>query len=254
VKILLVGCGAIGSVVARESVKMRHIDALHLFDTDGKRAESLAREVGGDVVSLEEGFADADLVIEAASQSALREVGPVALAAGCDLLVMSVGGLLDEALFGRLRANAEKSGARILVPSGAVGGLDALRAASRSGFAALTLTTAKPPDGLGLGAEEIHDPVLLFEGSASEAVQRFPKNVNVAAAITVAAGRQPTVRVVADPSLRRNTHTIEASGPFGRMVLRFENEPFPENPATSYLAALAAVAVVAGLGQTLRFG
>ncbi|MHB8586623.1 MAG: aspartate dehydrogenase [Thermoplasmatota archaeon] len=253
-EILVIGCGAIGTVVARAARDMDHVGDVMLYDVDPKRAEACARSTGGRIVALDDGIAEADLVIEAASQDALRALGPVVLAAGCDLVVMSVGALLDETTLRALKRGAEKSGAKIYLPSGAIGGLDALRAASVAGIEMLTLTSAKPPDSLGLGNEEIHDSVVLFEGDAKEAVRRFPKNVNVAAAIALAAGKAPRVRVVADPSLRRNTHTIEASGPFGRFVLRFENEPFPENPATSYLAALAAVALVRGLGESTRFG
>lgn len=253
-RLLVVGCGAIGTVVAHEARRLRHVEDVALADVDAPRAASLAAATGARVVSLDQGLAEADLVVECASQAAVREIGPAALAAGCDLVVVSVGALLDSALRERLVAAAAKTGARILLPSGAIGGLDALRAAAVGGLDDVTLTTAKPPDSLGLENEEIHDPVTLFDGAASEAVRRFPKNVNVAAAIALAAGREPRVRIVADPSLRRNTHTIEARGAFGRFTFKIENEPFPENPATSRLAADAVVALLRGLGEPMRIG
>lgn len=253
-RLLVVGCGSIGTVVANAARSLPHVEEVLLHDVDPARAASLAKATGARVASLDEGLTLADVVVECASQQAVREIGPAALAAGCDLVVVSVGALLDANLLARLRGAGEKAGARILVPSGALGALDALRAAAVGGLDEVTLTTAKPPDSLGLGHEEIHDPVTLFDGPASEAVQRFPKNVNVAAALALAAGREPRVRIVADPSLRRNTHTVEARGAFGRLTFRVENEPFPDNPATSRLAADAVVALLRGLAEPLRLG
>ena len=114
----------------------------------------------------------------------------------------------------------------------------------------MTLTTAKPPAGFGLGS--IDAPRTLFEGPAREAVARYPKNVNVAAAVALAGlGFDRTrVRVVADPALTENTHTIEARGAFGSLRFRVENRPFPDHPATSRLAALAAVALVRRLADS----
>lgn len=254
-RLLVVGCGAIGSVVAREAAKMPHVEGpVLLTDIEPRRAHDLGERHGGLVVGLEEGLSRATLVVEAASQDAVRDVGPRALEAGCDLLVVSVGALLETATAERLRTAAAKAGRAILVPSGAIGGLDALRAAAVGGLDEVLLTTAKPPESLGLGTERISGPVTLFDGPAAEAVRRFPKNVNVAAAVALAAGVAPRVRIVADPSLARNTHTIEARGAFGRLTFRIENEPFPENPATSRLAADAVVALLRGLGDPLRSG
>lgn len=253
-RVLLVGAGSLGSSIARGLAKMPDVK-LAIFDVDLRRSRALAQETSAaapDVLDM--AIQEAQLVIEAASQEALREVAPRVVGAGLPLIALSVGALVDDEFLADLTRLATARGGRVHVPSGAIAGLDALRAAAEAGLDEVTLVTAKPPAGFGLA--DLREPRVLFEGSAREAVQKYPKNVNVAAALSLAGlGFERTrVRVVADPALTANTHTIVAKGAFGRLECRVENQPSPDNPASSYLAALAVLALVRRLLSPLSVG
>lgn len=254
----IVGCGAIGSFLAS------NLDGAALLDRHPERALRLADETGGAAApGLEELVDTSDLVVEAASPAAVEEVGDAALSAGRDLLVMSVSGLMDEGVREALLGLAEGSGAEIYTPSGAVCGLDGIRSASVARVDSMVLTTRKPPAALegAPGVDEgslsgLDGPVELFEGPADEAVSLFPRNVNVSAALSLAGigPAETVVRIVADPSLSRNVHEVDAEGEFGRLSTRVENVPSPDNPKTSHLAALSALATIRGIEASLKVG
>lgn len=253
--VLVLGCGAIGSAVARAADRMEGVTGLLVFDAVAGAAPRLASTLarGRAVATLDEGLAACDLVVECASQEAVVAHGERVLLAGKDLVLLSVGALGDDALRARLEAAARRTGRRVHVPSGAVAGVDGLRAAAEAGVDEVVLTTSKPPAGLGVDAQSA---TTLFEGPAREAVKRYPKNVNVAATLALAGvGFDRTrVRIVADPALARNTHRIEVRGAFGEMTLTVANEPFPENPKTSWLAALSAIALLRRLVSPIVVG
>jgi aspartate dehydrogenase len=161
------------------------------------------------------------------------------------LVILSVGGLLD------VDPNAE--GPIIHIPSGALGGLDAVQALAIAGLEEVTLTTRKPPAGLGMAVDV---ETLVFEGSARDVIAEFPKNVNVAVALSFAGiGPDRTrCRLIADPAIERNTHHVRASGPAGEIEFTSRNVPSPDNPATSYLAALSAIALLKKLASNLQVG
>lgn len=243
-RVFLVGCGALGSSIARGVTKMPGA-SLVVFDVDHAKSVKIARETLAPVVkSVEEGMGMADLIVEAASQAALKELAPKVLGKGLPLVALSVGALGDAQFLDTVTRLARDKKTRLLVPSGAIGGLDAIRAAAEAGLDSVTLVTAKPPEGFGLHG--VTEARVLYEGPAREAVAKFPKNVNVAAALSLAGlGFEKTsVRIVADPALKANTHTIVAKGAFGEMTCKVENMPSPENPASSYLASLAALALI----------
>lgn len=253
-KVFLVGCGALGGAIARGVTKMPGA-SLSLFDVDHHKAVVLARETLAPVLkSVEDGIASADLVVEAASQAALRDLAPKVLAKGKPLVALSVGALVDAHFLDQVSLLAKEKGGRLLVPSGAIAGLDGIRAAAEGGLEEVTLVTAKPPAGFGL--RDVTEARVLFEGTATDAVKQYPKNVNVAAALSLAGmGFEKTrVRIVADPALSVNTHTIEAKGAFGALFVRVENRPSPENPASSYLASLAALALIRRFVQPVQVG
>lgn len=253
-RILLVGAGALGTSIAKGLAAMPGV-RLAIFDVDIPRARELARATGALAPdSLEIAVQEAELVIEAASQAALRELAPRALGRGIPLIALSVGALADAALFDEVTTLARERGGRLHVPSGAIGGLDVVRAALEGGLDEVTLVTAKPPAGFGL--TDVREARVLYEGPAREAVQRFPKNVNVAAALSLAGiGFERTrVRIVADPALAQNTHTIVARGAFGELTCRVENRPSPTNPASSHLASLAVLALVRRLLSPVTVG
>lgn len=196
-----------------------------------------------------------DLVVELAGQEAVRQHGPAVLEAGRDLLVISIGSLADDGLYQRLQATAEANGCRLLLPSGAIGGLDALSSAAVGGLDEVTLTTRKPPDALQTGTERDAAlagagsvPVLLYEGPARDAVRLYPANVNVAAALSLAGvGFDRTfVRIYADPAVTRNTHEVHAKGWFGELRFTIMNIP-TENPKTGRITGLSVLKVIRNL-------
>lgn len=254
VRILLVGAGALGASIARGLAKMPDVK-LAIFDIDLRRSRALAQEVGAaapDVLDM--AVQEAQLVIEAASQEALKQLAPRVVGAGLPIVALSVGALVDDTFLAEVTRLAKERGGKLHVPSGAIAGLDALRGAMEAGLDEVTLTTAKPPAGFGL--TDVREPRVLYEGPAREAVKKFPKNVNVAAALSLAGlGFERTrVRVVADPALTANTHTIVAKGAFGELTCRVENRPSPDNPASSHLAALAVLALVRRILSPVTIG
>ncbi len=206
-----------------------------------------------------------DIVVEAANPVVVRENAARWLDGGADVLTMSVGALADPALLRDLTATAETTGRHVLVPSGAIGGLDAIRAARVGGLDAVSLRTTKPPRALrgaphlvaaGFDVDTVTEPTVVFDGPATEAVVGFPANLNVVAALSLAGlGPDRTqVVLVADPTGDRNRHEITASGAFGELYLRFDNRPTPSNPKTSFLAPLSALALVRQLHAAVRVG
>lgn len=204
-----------------------------------------------------------DLVVESASSQAVEQYAVKFLEEGIDLLVMSVGAFSDRSLFERAQKAASRGGATVHVPTGAIGGLDVLRAASIEGLSEVTLKTSKPPAGL-KGAPYFDDhPVdldalgqktTIFEGSARKAIPLFPANVNVAAAVSIAGlGFDRTVvTIVADPTLDRNVHEIVARGSFGEFSLQLRNHASEANPKTSLLACLSPLATLKRRSEWLQ--
>lgn len=242
VTLAIVGAGAIGGHIARAVEGRDRIDRVLVCDRIAKRARDLAEELDKvEAVSLQEAVDGAWLVVEAASRKAVAEVGRPALAAGRTLVVMSVGAFSDPDLEAELRDLAKAHGGRILCPSGAIGALDALRAAGQGGLSRVKLTTTKSPASLGI--DDVGEVRTLFSGPARRAVEEYPRNVNVAAALSLAGiGFDDTeVEIVVDPDVDRNRHRVDAEGAFGRFTFEVENEPAPSNPRTSFLAALSAV-------------
>ena len=206
-----------------------------------------------------------DIVVEAASQAAVRQYVVPLLEAGVDVLVMSGGALADPALMAQVAQAAEANGRRVHVPAGAIGGLDVLNAATLAGLDEVTLVTSKPPRALAgapffethpVDLDAIRERTVIFEGPAAEAVRLFPANVNVAAALSLAGiGTERTrMQVVADPTLDRNVHEVFARGGFGEIRRRVANVPSPTNPKTSFLACLSALATLRRLAGSVQIG
>jgi aspartate dehydrogenase len=196
-----------------------------------------------------------DLVIELAGQEAVRQHGEATLAAGRDLMIISIGVLADDDLRSRLESAARTGHSRMLLPSGAIGGLDAISSAAIGGLDEVTITTRKPPDALATGTEQDGkladakaEPVLLYEGAARDAVRMFPANVNVAAALSLAGvGFDRTyIRIYADPAVTRNTHEVHAKGWFGELTFKIMNIP-TENPKTGRITALSVLKALRNL-------
>ena len=267
-RISIIGCGAIGSSLAR-GIKSRFLSRAvlsGLYDIDRQRSLRLARQLrspGLAVKDLETAIRKADLLIEAAAAGASFGIAMKAVSAGRDIMVMSVGGLLQGRR--KLEDKASRSGSRVFIPSGAISGIDALRASRFSGIKKVTLITAKPPQAFsgvpyilrrGIILSKIKKDKVIFEGSALKATRAFQQNVNVAATLSLAGiGPHKTrVRIVASPGLKRNMHRIEIESGSGRIVTSTENVIHPANPKTSYLAVLAALATLEGILGPFKIG
>ena len=272
----LIGGGSIARVIARAIAEprpapdgvaaVRHrvqlIGAL-VHDTARARAHGFTERVPL-ITTLDEFLAARPAqVAECAGHGGLAEYGARILGAGIDLVVASVGALADSALEHSLREAARGSGARIHIPSGAVGALDALSAARFGGLTAVRYVGRKPIAAWrGTRAVETVDldrieaATTVFEGSAREAALAFPQNANVCAAIALAGvGMDATqVRLVADPLARGNEHEIEAEGSFGTLRFSVVGKPLAENPKTSSLAAYSLLRALVSPSETLAIG
>jgi aspartate dehydrogenase len=266
-KIGLVGCGAIGSEIAR-SIDRGEIaaDLVAVCDRNQSQAEELIRGLKKKplLTGLAELVSLSDVVVEAASQQAVPAVARATLENGKSLMIMSVGALANPDLYREIKKIAGDHRARVYLPSGAISGLDGLKSASIGRIKKVTLTTTKNPAGFE-GAPYILEKkidlfalksaTVIFEGSAPEAVRAFPANVNVAATICLAAREgEVMVRIIADPDIKVNKHEIEIEGDFGRITTKVENVPSPKNPRTSYLAALSAIATLRSIVEPVKIG
>ena len=252
-KVGLVGCGNIGADLCIALQKGAiPAELVALTDIDRSHAELLVKnfDLKAEICDLEANAAKVDFLVECADKSAVAPVVEAAIAHHRDCLIVSVGGLMGQSdLFERAR----KSRVQVRVPSGALCGVDGVRAAMEAGLHSVTLTTRKPPKGL-VGApyliereidvEALDQPQVIFEGNALEAVSAFPKNVNVAATLSFAGigPEQTQVRIIADPHATVNSHEIVAEGAFGKLRAMTENMPSPRNAKSSYLASLSACA------------
>ncbi len=264
----LIGYGTIGRILARAIMDGLAGDVSLVAIKDVYDRPPLERAPDGPTytTSIDQFLSmDMDVVLEAASQAVLQEYGPLALKSGKSLIAMSVGAFADIAFLEELRSLALRHKCRILVPSGAIGGLDAISAAAIDEIYEVTLTTIKPIKALEgvksaidpqLDLDDITAPTCIYDGPAQEAVTRFPLNINVAAALSLAGigFKNTIVRIVADPEGSRNIHRIEAKGTFGELRLEFKNNPSPTNPKTSYLAALSAIRLLKKSTEWLSVG
>jgi len=268
----LIGCGAIGTVLAY-AIDRGQAGSAHLvmvYDRIAEKSNILSKKLVRKpkiAENFEELIAckDVNLIVEAASQEAVRAYALRILMAGKDLMIMSVGALVDSELAEEVRRCAMESGKRVYIPSGAIAGLDGVKAAVIGKVDSVTLTTRKPPEGLKdasyikekkVNLEKLKSPTLIYEGPASEACKLFPANVNVAAALGLASiGVEKTkVQIIADPSIKRNIHEVKVKGEFGELKTRVENVPLIDNPKTSRLAALSAIATLKKISEPLTIG
>ena len=202
-----------------------------------------------------------DLVIEAASQQAVKDYALKIIGKGVNLVILSVGALLDKAFFKELMEKANVSGARIYIPSGAIGAIDLVKAASIMNVDEILLITRKPPKAFkgspgasNIDLNNLEKPQVLFEGNAEDVVKLFPANVNIAATLSLASGGDVKVRVVADPTIDLNIHEIIIKGDFGEAKIILRNTPSPANPRTSLLAILSTIRLIKEMINPARIG
>jgi aspartate dehydrogenase len=266
-KIGIVGCGVIGSRLAKAIVKdfSDKANLVGLYDINLEKAYSLASDLKKKnivTLSLEDLIKKCSFVIEAASVKASRSIAKLAVDFGRDIMIMSVGGMLDaEGIF----KQAKEKKCSIYLPSGALSGLDAVKAASLSKINSVTLTTRKPPAGLignpyllkrNINLEHLDKETVIFEGNVDMAVKLFPKNINVAAALSLACGCKDKVlvRIITSPEYTKNSHEILLEGDFGKLQSRTENFPCSDNPKTSFLAILSAIATLKRILEHIKIG
>lgn len=265
-RIGIFGCGSIGSYLARVIIQ-KHSKQFTLSGICDHHPEQCVQLVKAlkkrvpilDVTTL---IANSDLIVEAACPEAVGPLMKKILSAGKSLLVMSAGSFLMDPKLWHL---AKRHQGKVWVPSGALAGIDAILAAGQAGITRVSLMTEKNPASL-VGApffkikkvdcQKIRSRKLLFQGSAKDAVRLFPKNINVAAVLTLAVGPKVKVEIklFADPKLKTNRHTIEAEGPFGKIVCMTDNRPHVDNPKTSFLAALSPEALLVKRTSLLEVG
>ena len=255
----LVGCGTIGThlAMAIESRTIANASLTGVFDIIDSNAKILKSKLSSNpkVYSNFDSLIDseADIIVEAASQEAVRKFGKQILEANKDLMIMSVGALANTIFLTELLDldPVRKGHSKIYVPTGAIAGIDAIRSV-RHLLDSITLTTTKSPRALagapffatgGVNLDMITKITEIYDGSASEAVKLFPANVNVAAVLSLAGlGADKTkVRVLVDPHATTNQHEIVATGRFGDIKITVNNVPAPGNPKTSFLAVLSAI-------------
>jgi len=261
-RVSLIGCGAIGSelAVAIDSGKVGSATLVALFDTIEDAAQKLRLRLRNDNVAIFSNFSEltsssefkvSDIVIEAASQAAAKNFSKRIVEYKKDLLLMSVGALADELFLSQLLSVVSQNGNHIYIPSGAIAGIDAIKSV-KAMLDSVTLTTTKNPKALA-GApffnsnptrlNSMKKKTLIYQGTAADALNKFPANINVAAVLSLAGiGIQETnVKIVADPHITVNQHQIEAAGTFGEIAITVRSIPTPNNPKTSLLAILSAI-------------
>jgi aspartate dehydrogenase len=269
-RVAIIGGGTIARLIL-EAVASGRLGTTSVCAIAGRSERSRGKDLAGRAGAAYVTGPDAllatgpEVVVEAASHEAVRDYGEAVLERGIALIVLSAGALCDDALRARLERAAADHGGLLYVPSGGIGGLDALKAACVAGVDSVAISVAKPPrawkgidyvDGLGVDLDGLREPRTLFDGTAREGVPLFPANVNIAAVLSLAGvGFDRTrLKVVANPGLTHNTHHIEIRGKTGAVSLKLENVPSPDNPKTAWLACYSALAALKAARSPVRYG
>ncbi len=264
-RVAIGGLGAIGMAVARQLD--RGIDGLALAAVSARDHEAAVKRLADfqnppPVVALEALAALAEIVVECAPAAVFEHVAEPAIRAGRIFVPLSCGALLSRPDLAEL---AQASGARIVVPTGALLGLDAVRAAAEGQINSVRMITRKPPAGLkgapyltenDIDLDNLEKPLKVFDGSARDGARGFPANVNVAAALSLAGlgADETALEIWADPDLSRNVHRIEVEADSASFSMVIENIPSEENQRTGRITALSVIACLRGLTATLKVG
>ena len=260
----IVGCGAIGQALMRaaDSGKL-NVRIAGVTSRDEHRAHEFLGGLDSPPVYMDrqELIANSDLLVETAGGHIGAELAEETFAARKDLMVISIGALLDNP---GIIERSRETGCRLLAPSGAIAGLDGIKSACAGRVDHVTMVSRKPPIGLegaphlvenGISLEGLEDEMEIFSGTAREAVKGFPANLNVSAAVSLAGvGPDRTqVKMIAVPGLQRNCHDIEVEGEFGVLRVHIENNP-SENPKTGKLTAFSIIRSVQDAVDPFRIG
>ena len=268
-RIGIVGCGAIGSSLAKAVAKnfFQAAELVALYDINSEKAKKLSAIISKDkqlaVENLARLIIKSELVIESASAKTSWEIARKSLTAGRGIMIMSIGGVVSHS--GELRALAKKHGVKVYLPSGALSGVDALKSAALGKINQVTLTTIKHPRAFSgvdyinrkkINLSKIKKDTLIFCGSARQAMRNFPQNINVAGVLSLAgigAGKT-LVKIFASPKVKKNIHEVRISSAAAEIFTRTENILHPDNPKTSYLAVLSAIATLKQILEPVKIG
>ncbi|WP_369682637.1 aspartate dehydrogenase [Methanosphaera cuniculi] len=255
INIGIIGCGSIAKTLVNFQLEGKmDVNLAYFYDMNVENARQLADQIGAKAInSVDELIEKSDLILESASQGAVKSVIPQVVESGVDVIIMSVGALMDEEFRCNLEKLASDNNATIYLPTGAITGIDTVKAARMGEIYEVSLTTRKPPVSLGITLDDDEEKVL-FEGKASEAVEKFPKNINVSSTLSLASGINVDVKIIADPKIKNNTHEIHLKGSFGELTTITSNVSSPENPKTSMLAAFSAASLLNKLSKTIQIG
>jgi len=267
IKIGLIGCGAIGYEIAQAiDTNFKNCASLvAISDIDQTKTESLKKtlEKKPEILAIDKLIKKSDLVIEAASAKISGQVAKKAIMKKKDVMIMSTGGIIND--YAALFNLAQKQGCKIYLPSGAICGLDGVKAGLLGKISKAELITRKPPLALSgapfiqknnIDLNSIKAETIIFDGTAKEAIEGFPANINVSCALSIAGigPKKTKVRIVTSPEYERNIHEIIVEGEFGKLTAKTENVPSPNNPKTSYLAVLSAIATLKQILSPAKIG
>ncbi len=267
IKVGIVGCGAIGKELAFACQKkfVNEVTLEAIADVDLSHARKLQNKLHPKpkILTTDALISHCDLIIEAAVPQAVYELAKKALSLGKDVMVMSVGGMLgrEKEIFDLARDHR----CCLYLPSGSVTGIDGLKAAKIGKIRRVMLTTRKPPHGFEdapyvlkrrINLKSLKQEKVIFEGNAAEAVKGFPKNINVSATLSLAGlgAKKTEVKIIACPRSSMNVHEVHVQGDFGSFYTRTENYPSKENPKTSRMAILSAVATLERILMNVKIG
>jgi len=234
-KVGVIGVGTIGGYLVEQIKRDKTLSLCFVFDTDKKKVKNFPKRIVAG--SIEEAISKKPgLIVESASQQAVADYAPKALRS-CDMLILSVGALARKQTECAIKSACAKTGNRLFVPSGSIIGIDGIRAMRRQ-LRSVQMTTRKPPKSLGRSDKT---EKVLYSGSARKACALFPKSVNISATVSLnGIGFDRTkIKVVSDPKVNVNVHTVRAEGSFGGFFVRVEGKP-SKNPSTSSTAAISA--------------
>jgi aspartate dehydrogenase len=267
----VIGTGALGHGIASR-IAAGAIPGIELAAIAGRlgsydRLKALAREWQCEATTqpVDLPAMGARLVVEAASVDAVREYAAPLLTAGADVVIMSTGALASHQFVADLEQAAAAADRRVHLPSGSIAGLDGLLAAMEGGAVDVRITTRKHPvalrdapylAGSTLNLDHLNEALVIFDGSAQDAIAGFPSNLNVAITLATAVGDfdRVKVRIVADPAATFTVHRVEVKARSGTMTVELANRPSPTNPRSSWLAALSALATIRRITSSLRVG
>lgn len=254
----VIGAGAIATYLLEtiHGNEKYHFQITSLFVKDKEKYHHLAEKYNVTLYTNLNEFLQApiDVVVEAANVRAVTELLPDILLKK-DVIVISIGALAEESFLHRIKEIAEENNHHIYLPSGAIGGLDLVQNVTSVGtIKDVRLETRKPAHTL--TNDVTKDEQVVFNGTAADAIKKYPKNMNVSIALALAGVgfKNTKVKIIADPMIQTNTHLIEMKGAFGHASFQITNEPLPTNPNTSYLAAVSIIGTLQRMTSKVKIG